>query len=210
LYDDGVLIGSTSSTSDIAAFNGSDEWFPSISVTASGQPNNGPFSGGDLNTSVIASAASPLVLPSDRTLTVDIVQTKVFYVNVESTFSADNTGRSGLTTEETYFFPGELDGIKSQFGSALFPAGTTSSTVGPIPNAVGPAQANDGEEYVIDFRPGQSVNETIEFTASPVVPEPSTWVMMLVGFGAIRWLGGRRLSFRTGLISDWRRTAGPV
>jgi hypothetical protein len=189
VYDDGVLIGSASSTSDFAVFNGSDDGFTSISVTASGQPDDGPFSGGDLNTSVIASTDSPF----DRTLTVDIVQTKVFYVNVESTFSADNTGPSGLATEATYYYPAGLDNIKVAFDSALFPAGTTSSTMGPYPNAVGPAQTLDGEGYVIDFKPGQSVNDTIEFAASPVVPESSTWVMVLTGFGAMGWLGRRGL-----------------
>ena len=174
VFDDGVLVGSTSSTSDIAAFNGSDDGFTSISVTASGQPDNGPFSGGDLNTSVIASAAAFL---NDRTLTVDVVQTKVFAVNLESTFSADNTGRSGLTTEATYYYPFGLNNGKVQLDSALFPAGTTSSTMGPIPNEVGPPLSVDAEGYVIDFKPGQSVNDAIEFTASPVVPEPSTWVM---------------------------------
>jgi hypothetical protein len=65
--------------------------------------------------------------------------------------------------------------------------------MGPFPNAVGPAQSIDGEGYVIDFKPEQSVNDSIEFTASPVVPEPSTSVMVLTGFGALGWLGRRRL-----------------
>ena len=61
----------------------------------------------------------------------DVCQTKVFAVNLESTFSADNR-QSGVTTKASYVYPFGLMGTRLQAGSALFPADTTSSTIGPV------------------------------------------------------------------------------
>jgi hypothetical protein len=131
-------------------------------------------------------------------LTVDVFQTGVLLPpgsTTESTFTVNNLiGTPGPTTLND-FFNGTSSTVGIPLAGASFPAGTVTDTVGPEANTIGPALTADAQQYTITFsEPVESANDTIQLTTAPpsAIPEPSTWAMMVVGFGLLGLAAIRR------------------
>jgi hypothetical protein len=112
----------------------------------------------------------------------------------ESTFTVNNLiGTPGPTTLND-FFNGTSSTLGTFLAGASFPAGTVTDTVGPEANTIGPALTADAQQYLITFNAAaESANDTIQLTTTPPgVPEPSTWAMMVLGFGLLGFAAVRR------------------
>jgi hypothetical protein len=195
VFDNGTPVGSAGpSTFGVITFsdNGTlDPNFSSIIVQANGP---GLLANADLS-SVTLSISASSGFTGTHVLTVDVFQTGVSLPagsTTESTFTVNNLiGGAGPTTEGTFF-----NGTSSTLGTTLqtvtFPAGVVTATVGPLPNTLGQALTADAQQYEITFTaPIQSANDTIQLTTTPV-PEPSTWAMMVLGFGLLGFTAVRR------------------
>jgi hypothetical protein len=189
VFDNGVELGTTAPSSDGSAVftDTSDPAFSLISVLANGSPT---LPGADLSTVVLASSSATAV--GTHTLTVDAFQTGKFLLNTESTFTVDNLiGDLGPTTESVLVNIAFVPPLGILLDTATFPAGTKTSTVGPLPSGILPAAPSDVNEFVISFtQPDQSINDTIDLATS--TPEPSTWAMVLAGFAGLCWLARTR------------------
>jgi hypothetical protein len=196
VFDNGTLVGQAPpSTRGIATFSDDgtlDPNFSSINVVADGPlrlPNP------DLSTVTLNISASTGFIGT-HTLTIDIYQTGVLLPagsTSKSTFTVNNLiGTPGPTTLSA-FFNGTTNTLGTFLAGASFPAGVTNDTVGPISNTIGPALTADAEQYVISFTsPVESANDTIQLVASArVIPEPSTWAMLLLGFLGLGFVGYR-------------------
>jgi hypothetical protein len=196
VFDNGVLVGSSPpSTFGIATFrdNGTlDPAFAAIGVLANG-PNLIPNP--DLS-SVTLDISAGSGFSGTHTLTIDIFQTGVSApagATESSTFTVNNLiGTPGPATLSDF-----INGTNSSLGTLLnsktFPAGTVSDTV-LVTSTLGTKLTADAEEFAITFsRRGQSANDTIQLTTSNV-PEPSTWVMMALGFVGLGYTAVRRRS----------------
>lgn len=189
VFDGATLIDTVTSNSGVANLSTTDANFSSIDVTATGSPvvANPDLSTVELN--VLGSGGGT------HTLTVDVFQTGVSAPagsNLESTFSTnDLIGDPGPTVESTFF-----NGTSSTLGTLLathtFPAGVTVDSFGPVVTPIGAALFADAAQYQVTFTAaGQSSNDTIEL--SKTVPEPATWLMLLLGAAFMSW-GMRKVS----------------
>jgi hypothetical protein len=130
-------------------------------------------------------------------LTVDVFQTGVLLPPgsaTESTFTVNNLIGTPGPTSLNDFFNGTSSTLGLPLAGASFPAGTVTDTVGPTANTIGPALTADAQQYMITFSaPVESANDTIQLTTTPsAIPEPSTWAMMVVGFGLLGLAAIRR------------------
>ena len=194
VFDNGVLVGSSPpSTFGIAAFsdNGTlDPAFAAIGVIA-----NGPLliSNPDLS-AVTLDISAGAAFTGTHTLTIDIFQTGVSApagATASSTFTVNNLiGTPGPTTL-TDFINGTSSSLGTMLSSQTFPAGTKDDT-DLVTSTLGTKLTADAEQFSITFsRRGQSANDTIELTVANV-PEPSTWVMMALGFVGLGYAAVRR------------------
>jgi hypothetical protein len=187
VIDNGVNVGSTVSTTNSAGITiVSDPAFDSISVNAIGAPY---FRRGDLSS--VTQAVSSASFTGTHTLTVNVIQTGVIVNNSQITFTVDNLiGDLGPTTESTFANIVILPPLGLLLDSATFPAGTKTSTVGPVAGVIFPSTDSDVNQTIVSFTgPDQSVNDTIEVATR--VPELSTWALMLVGFAGLGFAGYR-------------------
>lgn len=175
VFNDGTLVGSASSATGIVHFTSTSiAGFDSVSVDANGLP---ALTGGDLSTTTLDVTSSGA---ATRTLTVDVAQTGVFvpHGTARSTFSTNNLiGIPGPATLSSF-------GDGALLASHTFPAGTLVASAGPFSTAIG-ALTSDAQTYVATFHGAdESFNATSELTTA-AIPEPSTWAMLLIGFGGL-------------------------
>lgn len=188
VFDNGTLVGSTSSASgSVADRVTSDPAFDIIDISASGVPF---LPGGDLSSVTINVTSG--AISTTHTLTIDVFQTGITVpagFHTESTFTTNNLiGVPGPTTQSTF-----INGTDSTLGTLLathfFPAGTVRDSVGPI-GVTAPVITADAHQYVVGFSaPDQSSNDTIQLTTG--IPEPSTWAMITIGFGVMAFAAFR-------------------
>jgi hypothetical protein len=191
VFDNGTLVGSAPpSTFGISTFsdNGTlDPNFSSITVRANGP---GLLPNADLS-SVTLNISASTGFTGTHVLDIEVYQTGVSLPagsKTDSTFTVNNLiGTPGPTTLSD-FFNGTTNTLGLFLAGASFPAGTTTGTVGPTANTIGPALTADAQQYLITFSaPVESANDTIQLTTTPSspIPEPSTWAMMVLGFGLL-------------------------
>jgi|HubBroStandDraft_3_1064219.scaffolds.fasta_scaffold00326_5 hypothetical protein len=187
VFDDGTLIDTVTSSSGALTLNSTDAAFSLINVDATGAPL---IPGGDLSTITLNVKN---VSAGSRTLTVDVFQTGLTVPanGTLSSFTVNDlvgAGNIGPTTESTF-----ANGTSSSLGTLLathtFPTGTTSGEFGPVSAGAGALFA-DAHQYIIPFTGPGSANDSIELTTG--VPEPSTWVMLGMGFAGLAALGWRK------------------
>lgn len=172
VFDNGSLEGSTTATDGTASLIiTSDPAFDVINLSAGGSPF---LTGADLTSAVLNVTSSSI--SSARVLTIDVLQTglSVHPSHVDTTFTVNNlVGLAGATTESAF-----VNG--AVIAAHTFPLGTIRDSLGPFVSSV-PLITSDEQQYVIGFRlPDQSVQDTIAMT-SKAIPEPATWVMLLLG-----------------------------
>jgi PEP-CTERM motif len=189
VFDGASLVDSVTSTTGTVNLSTTDANFSEISFTGVGAPI---VADPDLSTVTLnvksASAGT-------HTLTIDVFQTGVSALagsKLASTFTVnDLIGDPGPTTEST-FFNGSASTLGTLLQTHTFAVGDLDDHIGPLFNTLGSALTADAQQYVINFtHAGESANDTIEL-ASSAVPEPSTWAMLLSGFGLLAFLGMKR------------------
>jgi hypothetical protein len=177
VFDNGALIDNvTGITTGAASLTANDANFANITINAQGSPI---LPNADLS-SVTLDATAALGFTGSHTLTVDILQSAIFGTgNTLSTFTVNGlTNDPGPTTENTFANGGLL-------ASHVFPAALLDGSFGPVSAATG-AFSSDETQFAIDFTaPRQSFGGSIQLTTG--VPEPSTWVMLGIGFGFMAW-----------------------
>lgn len=186
VFDNGSLIDNvTGITTGAASLTANDANFANITINAQGSPI---LPNADLS-SVTLDATAALGFTGSHTLTVDILQSAIFGTgNTLSTFTVNGlTNDPGPTIESTFANGGLL-------ASHTFPAALLDGSFGPVSAATG-AFSSDETQFAIDFTaPRQSFGGSIQLTTG--VPEPSTWVMLAIGFGFMAWGASTRRKVR--------------
>jgi hypothetical protein len=186
VFDNGALIDNvTGITTGAASLTANDANFANITINAQGSPI---LPNADLS-SVTLDATAALGFTGSHTLTVDILQSAITgFGNTLSTFTVNGlTNDPGPTTESTFANGGLL-------ASHIFPAALLDGSFGPVSAATG-AFSSDETQFAIDFTaPRQSFGGSVQLTTG--VPEPSTWVMLGIGFGFMAWGASTRRRVR--------------
>lgn len=189
VFDGATLVDTVTSVSGSAVLSTTDANFSEIGVVATGVPiiPNADLSTVTLN---VKSASA-----GTHVLTVDVFQTGVSAAagtTALSTFTInDLVGDPGPTVEGT-FFNGSDTTLGTPLQSHTFLVGDLVDHAGPFANTLGTALFADAHQYVMTFTAaGQSSNDTIQLTTG-VIPEPSTWALMLTGFSLMALVGLRR------------------
>jgi hypothetical protein len=181
VFDNGTLIDNvTGITTGAASLTANDANFANITINAQGSPI---LPNADLS-SVTLDATAAVGFTGSHTLTVDILQSAIAGTgNTLSTFTVNGlTNDPGPTTESTFANGGLL-------ASHTFPVALLDGAFGPVSAATG-AFTSDETQFAVDFTaPRQSFGGSIQLTTG--VPEPSTWALMLLGFGLLLWVGGK-------------------
>ena len=186
VFDNGALIDNvTGITTSAASLTANDANFANITIAAQGSPI---LPNADLS-SVTLDASAAAGFTGSHTLTVDILQSDISgRGNTLSTFTVNGlTNDPGPTTESTFADGGLL-------ASHTFPVALLDGSAGPFSAATGPF-TSDETQFAIDFTaPRQSFGGSIQLTTG--VPEPSTWALMLLGFGLLGFVGVRSRASR--------------
>jgi hypothetical protein len=186
VFDNGALIDNvTGITTGAASLTANDANFANITIAAQGSPI---LPNADLS-SVTLDASAAAGFTGSHTLTVDILQSDISgRGNTLSTFTVNGlTNDPGPTTESTFADGGVL-------ASHTFPVALLDGSAGPFSAATGPF-TSDETQFAIDFTaPRQSFGGSIQLTTG--VPEPSTWALMLLGFGLLGFVGVRSRASR--------------
>ena len=181
VFDNGALIDNiTGITTGAASLTANDANFANITIAAQGSPI---LPNADLS-SVTLDATASAGFTGAHTLTVDVLQSAITGLgNTLSTFTVNGlTGDPGPTTESTFANGGLL-------ASHTFPVALLDGSFGPVSAATG-AFSSDEIQFAVDFTAGrQSFGGSAQLTTG--VPEPSTWALMLLGFGLLLWVGGK-------------------
>ena len=182
VFDNGALIDNiTGITTGAASLTTNDANFANITIAAQGSPIL-PFA--DLS-SVTLDASAGSGFSGAHLLTVDILQSAVTGLgNTLSTFTVNGlTNDPGPTTESTFANGGLL-------ATHTFPVALLDGSFGPVSAATGPF-TTDEIQFAVDFTaPRQSFGGSAQLTTN--VPEPSTWAMLLTGFGLLALFGVRK------------------
>lgn len=194
VFDNGVLVGSTTSSTGSFTLNASDANFDVLTLSGAGAPD---LPKADLSTITLDVTSGAIT--ATHHLAIDVFQTGVTAPasRTESTFTSNAlVGTPGPTTEST-FINGTTSTLGTLVETATFPAGTVDGSVGPLSRLEGAITA-DAEQYLIAFTaPNQSSNDTIQFETG--IPEASTWAMLISGFALLGFAGLRnRLVNRIG------------
>lgn len=192
VFDNGTLIDQLSGISTgTALLTTSDAAFRDIEVSVEGSPVL-PLA--DLSSTSLDATAST-GFTGTHVLTVDVFQTNVVGIGpTQSTFTVNGLiGNPGPTTEST-FAGGTATTLGTLLASHTFPVGLTTGSAGPIDAPFG-AFSSDALQYSIAFTgANQSFGGSAQVTSG--VPEPSTWTMLLVGFGFMAWGASTRRRVR--------------
>ena len=177
VFDNGSLIDNvTGITTGAASLTANDANFANITINAQGSPI---LPNADLS-SVTLDATAAVGFSGSHELTIDVLQSDIAgRGNTLSTFTVNGlTNDPGPTTESTFASGGLL-------ASHTFPAALLDGSFGPVSAAAG-VFTTDETQFAIDFTaPRQSFGGSVQLTTG--VPEPSTWAMLLVGFGFMAW-----------------------
>jgi hypothetical protein len=177
VFDNGSLIDNvTGITTGAASLTANDTNFANITINAQGSPI---LPNADLS-SVTLDATAAVGFSGSHELTIDVLQSDIAgRGNTLSTFTVNGlTNDPGPTTESTFASGGLL-------ASHTFPAALLDGSFGPVSAAAG-VFTTDETQFAIDFTaPRQSFGGSVQLTTG--VPEPSTWAMLLVGFGFMAW-----------------------
>jgi len=177
VFDNGALIDNiTGVTTGAASLTANDANFANITINAQGSPI---LPNADLS-SVTLDATAAVGFSGSHELTIDVLQSDIAgRGNTLSTFTVNGlTNDPGPTTESTFAGGGLL-------ASHTFPAALLDGSFGPVSAAAG-VFTTDETQFAIDFTaPRQSFGGSVQLTTG--VPEPSTWAMLLVGFGFMAW-----------------------
>jgi hypothetical protein len=177
VFDNGSLIDNvTGITTGAASLTANDANFANITINAQGSPI---LPNADLS-SVTLDATAAVGFSGSHELTIDVLQSDIAgRGNTLSTFTVNGlTNDPGPTTESTFAGGGLL-------ASHTFPAALLDGSFGPVSAAAG-VFTTDETQFAIDFTaPRQSFGGSVQLTTG--VPEPSTWAMLLVGFGFMAW-----------------------
>jgi hypothetical protein len=177
VFDNGSLIDNvTGITTGAASLTANDANFANITINAQGSPI---LPNADLS-SVTLDATAAVGFSGSHELTIDVLQSDIAgRGNTLSTFTVNGlTNDPGPTTESTFASGGLL-------ASHTFPAALLDGSFGPVSAAAG-VFTTDETQFAIDFTaPRQSFGGSVQLTTG--VPEPSTWAMLLIGFGFMAW-----------------------
>jgi hypothetical protein len=177
VFDNGTLIDNiTGITTGAASLTANDANFANITINAQGSPI---LPKADLS-AVTLDATAAAGFSGSHELTIDVLQSAITGTgNTLSTFTVNGlTNDPGPTTERTFADGGLL-------ASHTFPVALLDGSFGPVSAAAG-AFTSDEAQFAIDFTaPRQSFGGSIQLTTG--VPEPSTWVMLAIGFGFMAW-----------------------
>ena len=181
VFDNGTLIDNiTGITTGAASLTTNDANFANITIASQGSPI---LPNADLS-SVTLDASAAAGFSGSHLLTVDILQSAVTGLgNTLSTFTVNGlTNDPGPTTESTFANGGLL-------ATHTFPAALLDGSFGPVSAATGPF-TTDEIQFAVDFTaPRQSFGGSAQLTTN--VPEPSTWAMLVLGFGGLALAGWR-------------------
>jgi hypothetical protein len=173
VFDNGTLIDNvTGITTGAASLTANDANFANITINAQGSPI---LPNADLS-SVTLDASAAAGFTGVHLLTFDVLQSDVNgRGNTLSTFTVNGlVNDPGPTTESTFADGGLL-------ATHTFPAALLDGSFGPVSTATG-AFTSDEIQFAVDFTaPRQSFGGSAQLTTN--VPEPSTWAMLLLGFG---------------------------
>jgi hypothetical protein len=185
VLDNGILIGSaTSSTGHLVFSSASDPEFSTIDVTVTGVPLLPVPDLGTISTDVSTSAG----FTGTHVLTILAKQEGIGSIAINPgtvSFTANGLiGAPGPTTESFL-----LNG--TAVASHTFPAAAgPDSASAPTPGGL---LSSETEAVHATFTAGlQDQEATVEFKSTTVIPEPSTWAMMMLGFAAIAFATYRK------------------
>jgi hypothetical protein len=186
VFDNGTLIDNvTGITTGAASLTANDANFANITINAQGSPI---LPNADLS-SVTLDATASAGFTGAHELTIDVLQSAITGLgNTLSTFTVNGlTNDPGPTTESTFANGGLL-------ATHTFPAALLDGSFGPVSSATGPF-TSDEVQFAVDFTaPRQSFGGSAQLTTN--VPEPSTWAMLIIGFGFMAWGGWTRRQAR--------------
>jgi hypothetical protein len=182
VFDNGTLIDNiTGVTTGAASLTANDANFANITINAQGSPI---LPNADLS-SVTLDATAAVGFTGAHELTIDVLQSAITGLgNTLSTFTVNGLiNDPGPTTESTFANGGLL-------ATHTFPAALLDGSFGPVSSATGPF-TSDETQFAVDFTaPRQSFGGSIQLTTN--VPEPSTWAMLVAGFGLLAFMGYKR------------------
>jgi hypothetical protein len=182
VFDNGTLIDNiTGITTGAASLTANDANFANITINAQGSPI---LPKADLS-AVTLDATAAAGFSGSHELTIDVIQSAITGTgNTLSTFTVNGlTNDPGPTTERTFADGGLL-------ATHTFPATLLDGSFGPVSAAAG-AFTSDEAQFAIDFTaPRQSFGGSVQLVTG--VPEPSTWAMLVLGFGLLSLLGLHR------------------
>jgi PEP-CTERM motif len=182
VFDNGTLIDNvTGITTGAASLTANDANFANITINAQGSPI---LPNADLS-SVTLDATAGVGFTGSHELTIDVSQSAITgRGNTLSTFTVNGlVNDPGPTTESTFADGGLL-------ASHTFPVALLDGSFGPVSTATG-AFTSDEIQFAVDFTAArQSFGGSAQLTTN--VPEPSTWAMLLLGFGLLAWVGHSR------------------
>jgi hypothetical protein len=186
VFDNGALIDNvTGITTGAASLTANDANFANITIAAQGSPI---LPNADLS-SVTLDASAAAGFTGSHILTVDVLQSDIAGRGATlSTFTVNGlTNDPGPTTESTF-----ADG--ALLASHTFPVALLDGSFGPVSASTG-LFSSDATQFAVDFTaPRQSFGGSIQLTTG--VPEPSTWALMLLGFGLLGFVGARSRASR--------------
>ena len=182
VFDNGTLIDNvTGITTGAASLTANDTSFANITVNAQGSPI---LPNADLS-SVTLDASAAAGFTGSHELTIDVFQSDVTgRGNTLSTFTINGLVNDPGPTTESTFANGSL------LATHTFPAALLDGSAGPFSTATGPF-TSDEIQFAVNFdEPRQSFGGSAQLTTN--VPEPSTWAMLLTGFGLLAFVGMRK------------------
>jgi PEP-CTERM motif len=185
VFDNSVLEGSATSSTGSLHLDVQDPAFTFLVVSAFGAPT---LSGGDL-LSVLDAMTSP-VISSSHTLLVNVFQSGIATSaagTADWTFNAFDPGDApgvGPTTE-TIAINGGASTLGTPIASRTFVMGALNEISG---QTTVPALFADANQYATRF---SAPSTQASFFISTAIPEPSTWAMLLIGFGFMARAGMR-------------------
>jgi hypothetical protein len=183
VLDNGALVGSDNSSTGQLTFTTSDSNFSDINVTVTGVPLLPVPDLGTVSTDISTSAG----FTGTHVLTILAKQSELGSIAINPgtvTFTANGLiGAPGPTTESFL-----LNG--TSVASHVFPAAAGSANASaPTPGGL---LSSETEAIAATFTAdSQDQEATVEFR-STVIPEPSTWAMMMLGFAAIAFAAYRK------------------
>jgi PEP-CTERM motif-containing protein len=179
VFDNGTLIDNVSGiTTGAASLTTNDANFANITINAQGSPI---LPNADLS-SVTLDASAAAGFTGSHILTFDVLQSAVTgRGNTLSTFTVNGLVNDPGPTTESTFADGAL------LATHTFPAGLLDGSFGTVSSATG-AFTSDEVQFAVDFTGArQSFGGSAQLTTN--VPEPSTWAMLVAGFGFLVLLG---------------------